>query len=116
MVHAKTLNFVQRDKHSRQKQLVFFFKRQCETIDDAAQNLEELCNAVEALRLVYKLEEDVVNGTADIRSQIEEFAVDAVQGGLQEVPFARIFRVKQFEQLQPKSVVTTLNRRFFAYL
>ena len=49
--------------------------------------------------LVYELEEDVVDGSTDECSQVEEFPVDPVQGGLQEVAFPWIFAIEQFQQL-----------------
>jgi hypothetical protein len=100
MVHAQTLDFVQRNEHSCEEQLVLFFQRQGETVDDRPQNLEEFCNAVETLSLVDELKEDVVDGAADVRSEIEEFTVYAVERRLEEVAFSGVFGVEQLEQLE----------------
>lgn len=60
---------------------MFFFQRQRKSIDDRAKDLEEFSNTVEALGLVYELEEDIVDGAADVRAEVEELAIDTVQGG-----------------------------------
>jgi hypothetical protein len=51
-------------------------------------------------RLVHKLEEDVVDGTPDERSEVEEFAVDSMQRRLQEVSLSWVLAVEQLEQLR----------------
>lgn len=65
-----------------------------------SENLEQLCDAIVALRLVDEAVEDVVDLLANVRPKAEKFAVDAVQGGLQELTFARVLAVKQLEELQ----------------
>ena len=72
---------MQRYEHSREEQLMFFFQRQRKSIDDRAKDLEEFSNTVEALGLVDELEEDIVDGAADVRAEVEELAIDTVQGG-----------------------------------
>lgn len=66
MVHAQTLDLVQWDKHSGQEQFVFLLEGQRETVDDTAQNLEQLSDTVESLCLVDELEEDIVNRSSDV--------------------------------------------------
>jgi hypothetical protein len=66
MVHAQTLDLVQGDEHSGEEQLVLLFQWQREAVDDRAEYLEKLGNAVESLRLVDKLEEDVVDRAPDV--------------------------------------------------
>ena len=76
---------------------MLLLKRQSETIDNRPQDLKQLGNPVEALGLVRELEEDVVDGSTNIRTQVEEFAVDPMQGSLQEIPLPGIFRVKKLQ-------------------
>jgi hypothetical protein len=66
VVHAQTLDLVQWDKNSGQEQFVFFLEGQRETVDDTAQNLEQLSDTVESLCLVDELEEDIVNRSSDV--------------------------------------------------
>ena len=99
MVHAQTLDFVERDEHPRKEQLVLFLQWQSKTVDYRTENLEKLGDAVEALRLVNELEEDVVDGSADVGAKVEKFAVYAMERSLQEVAFSGVFRVEKLEQL-----------------
>ena len=99
MVHAEALHLVQRNEHSGEEQFVFLFQRQREPVDDGAENLEKFGNAIESLGLVNELEKDIVDGAANVRAKIEEFSVDAMQGGFEEIPFPGVFRVEQFQQL-----------------
>ncbi len=48
---------------------MLLLERQCETVDDGAQDLEQLGNAIVALGLIDELEEDVVDGSSDEGSQ-----------------------------------------------
>lgn len=67
---------------------------QGKSIDDGAQNFQQLGNAVEALGFISELEEDIIDRPSNIRPEIQEFAIDAVKGGFQEVTLTRILRVK----------------------
>ncbi len=68
-------------------------------VDDAAQDLQQLRYPVVPLHLVHKLKEDVVDGAADEGAEVQELAVDAVQGGLEEVALPRVLAVKELQQL-----------------
>ena len=46
---------------------MFFFQRQSEAVDDGAENLEELCDAVVTLRLVDEPVKDVVDLFPDVQ-------------------------------------------------
>ena len=48
---------------------------------------------------VDELEKDIVYGSTDECSQVEELSVDSVQGGFQEVALPWIFAVEQLQQL-----------------
>lgn len=39
-------------------------------------------------------EEHIIYAPANEGSEVEEFAIDPVQGRLQEIPFSRIFTIK----------------------
>lgn len=66
MVHAQAFDLVKRQKRACQEQLVLFLQGERKTIDDGSQNLKQLCYAIEALRLVYELEKDIVDGSSNI--------------------------------------------------
>lgn len=66
MVHAQTLDLVQRNQNPSQEQLVFLLERQCKAINDRSQDLQQLCNSIEPFRLVGELEEDVVDRPPDV--------------------------------------------------
>lgn len=82
---------------------MFFLKRQRKTIDDRPENLEELRNSIKPFCLVDKLEEDVVYRASDVGPEVQEFSVDSMERSLEEIPFAGIFRVKQFKKLMDQS-------------
>lgn len=44
---------------------------------------------------IYSLIEYVIDLFPDVRSQAQELSVDAMQSGLQKVPFPGVFTVKQ---------------------
>jgi hypothetical protein len=69
------------------------------TVDDRAQYFQELCYSIKPLRLIRELEEDVVNGAANERAEVEEFAVDSVECSFEEISFARVFGIEQLKEL-----------------
>lgn len=100
MIHAQALHLVQRQQDTGEEELVFLFERESKSVDDRTEDFKELGNAVEPLRLVHKLKEDVVDRSSDERSQIEEFAVYPVKGRLQKVSFPGIFGIEKFQKLR----------------
>lgn len=56
-------------------------------------------------RLVYEMEEYVVDGAADERTEIKEFAVDAVERRLKEVTLAGILRIEELEEIEYKRLI-----------
>ena len=52
---------MQWNQDSSQKQFVLFLEWQCEAVDDAAQDLEQLCDSVEALGFIDELEKHIVD-------------------------------------------------------
>lgn len=84
---------------------MFFLKRKREAVDNGAEDLEELGNAIKSLGLVGELEEHIVDGSADERPKIQEFAINPVQRGLEKVALSRVLRVKELKKLEHKAVV-----------
>lgn len=66
MIHAETLDLVERNQHSCQEELVLLLKRQGETVDDGAQDFQQLCNTIEPLGFIGELEEDIVDRPSDV--------------------------------------------------
>eukprot|EP00050_Salpingoeca_kvevrii_P003372 m.223265 g.223265 ORF g.223265 m.223265 type:complete len:608 (-) comp10822_c3_seq1:2384-4207(-) len=108
VVHAHALDLVQRQQYLDEKALVLILEGKGKAVDDAAENLEELGDAVVVARLVDKLEEDVVDGAADKRAQRQKLAVNAVQRRLEKVTLAGIFTAKKLEELKDKRLVNVL--------
>lgn len=97
---------------------MFSFQRQCETIDDAveydyqkidfasfevalpSQDLQQLANAIEMLGFIDETQENVVDLFSYEGAQSEKFPVNTMKHRFQEVTFARIFRVEEFQQLK----------------
>jgi hypothetical protein len=100
MIERERFRLVKRDKHPGEESLVLFLQGQGEAVDDRTKNLEQLRNTVVPFGLVNKLEENVVDGSSDEGSKIEEFTVDTVQRGLQEIPFPGVFTVEKLEELK----------------
>jgi hypothetical protein len=72
VIHAQALDLVQRYQDSGQEKLVLLLQWQSETIDDRSENFEQFRDAIESLCLVDELEENVVDGAADVRAEVEE--------------------------------------------
>ena len=114
MVQREAFDLVQGQQHSAEERLVLLLEGQREAVDDRAEDLEQLGDAVVALGVVaagsalhwhadaHEVEEDVVDRPADEGAQVEELAVDAVQRRLEEVALTRVLAVEQLEQLQHK--------------
>lgn len=82
MIHAQTLDLVEGDQNAGKEQLMFLLKRERESVDDGSENLQKFGNAIEPLRFIYELEEDIVDRSSDVRSQVKKLAVNAVEGRL----------------------------------
>ena len=85
---------------------MLFLQRKSKPVDDRSQDLQEFRDTVESLRFVCELEENIVDGSTDVRPQVQEFSIDTMQGGLEEIAFPRVFRVKQFKQLKNENLVS----------
>lgn len=93
--------------------LVLLLEGKGESVDDGAEDLEELRDPVVVLRLVDEAVEDVVDLLPDVRPEAQELPIypattithpasrerwspgAPVQRGLEKVALARIFRVEQ---------------------
>jgi hypothetical protein len=78
MVERQRLGLVQGDEDPGEESLVFFLERECEPVDDGPEYLEKLGDPVVSLGLVDELEKDVVDGSTDESSEVEEFAINPV--------------------------------------
>lgn len=67
-------------------------------------DFKELSNAIELLRFIDVLEEDVADGSTYECSQPKEFAIDTVQDRFEKIPFAWILAIKQLQQLHQSFV------------
>jgi len=97
MIHAQTLDFVQRNENSSEKQFMFFLQRQREAVDDRSKYLQKFRNAIKSFGLVDELKENIVDRSSNERTKVEELAINSMQGSLQEVTLTRIFRIEQFK-------------------
>ena len=70
---------------------MLLFERKGESIDDRAQNLEQLCDTVESFRFIHKLKENIVDRSSNERPEVEELPIDAVKSRLKKIPLSRIF-------------------------
>lgn len=66
MIHAETLDLVQRNQDPGQEKLVLLLKRQREAVDDGSQDFQQLCNSIKSLGLVGELEENVVDRPSNV--------------------------------------------------
>lgn len=58
-----------------------------------------------AFRLIDKVKEDVVNASSNGSTKVEEFAINPMQSRLEEVTLARIFRIKELEEVEDEGLV-----------
>lgn len=96
MIHAQTLDFMQRYQHSREEQLVFLFERQRETVDYRAEDFQQLSDTVEPFGLVDELKKYIIDRSPYIRSEVQELAVYPMKRCLEEISLSRVFGVEEF--------------------
>lgn len=97
VVHGQTLDLVKGNEDACEEKFVLLLEWQGEAVDNGAQNLKQLGNSVKALSFINELEKDIVDGTANVGSEVEEFAIDSVQSRLKEISLPRVFRIEQLE-------------------
>lgn len=93
------------DKDPSQKRLVFLFERQRKTVDDRAEDLQELCDSVVPLRLINEMVKDIAYRSANECAKIEEFAIDTMKCGLEEIALSRILGVKELKKIEHEWLV-----------
>lgn len=65
VIECEGFSLVQGNESASKKGLVFLFKRESETVDDRAEDFEQLGNTVMSFRFVNKLEKDMAYRAAD---------------------------------------------------
>ena len=96
---------MQRYQNLCEERLVFRFERQGKPIDNGSQYLKQFRYPIMTLRFIDKVEEDVIDRPPDETTKGEEFSVDPMKGGLEEIALAWIFRVKQLKEVEYKRLV-----------
>lgn len=66
MIHAQTLHLVHGKENPSQKELVLLLQRKGKSVDDGAQNFQQLSDTVVPLCFIHELEEDIVDGSSDV--------------------------------------------------
>ena len=61
--------------------------------------------------LVDELKEYVIYRTANEGSEIEKFAIDAMEGSLKEITFSGVLRVEEFEKVEDKGLINVASRQ-----
>lgn len=79
---------------------MFFLQWKSKAVDDRSQDFQQFSDSIESLSLIRELEEDVVDRSANVGSQVQELSVNTMQGCLEEVTLTRVFRVEQLQQLR----------------
>lgn len=105
VVNPGRLRLVQGDEHPHEEQLVLLLHGQCESVDDAAEDLQQLADAAVPLRLEDEPAEDVADSLADEGAVDHELAVDAVEDGLEVLALARVPGVEEVEDAKHEGVV-----------
>mmetsp|Transcript_36944 Transcript_36944/g.117572 ORF Transcript_36944/g.117572 Transcript_36944/m.117572 type:complete len:234 (-) Transcript_36944:494-1195(-) len=99
------LHLVQGNQGADEEVLVLLLEGQCEPVDDATEDLQQLPNTVVHLTLVDHLEERMLDALPDERAQRHELPIDAVQDRLQVVALTGVLRVKQLQELEYEVLV-----------
>ena len=73
---------------------MLLFERQSKAVDDGAEDLQQLSDAIVVLGLKDEPVEDVVDGLADEGAVHHELAIDAVENGLQVLALPWVLAVE----------------------
>jgi hypothetical protein len=84
---------------------VLLFQGNGKPVDDGSQYFQELCNTIMTFSLVDELEEYVVYRTTNESSEVEKFAIDAMEGSFEEITFSGVLRVEEFEKVEDKGLI-----------
>ena len=74
---------------------MLFFKRYSETINDTAQDLEQLSDPIKLLDLVHKPQKNVVYLLSNERSEAQKLAINTMQNRFEEIALARVLTIEQ---------------------
>ena len=102
---------MQGNKNASQKGLVLVFQGNGKPVDDGSQYFQELCNAIMTFSLVDELEEYVIYRTANEGSEVKKFAINAMEGSLEEITFSGVLRVEEFEKVENKGLIDVASRQ-----
>lgn len=84
---------------------MFLFERQRKTIDDRAENLQELCDSIVPFGLIDEMVKDIAYRSANERAEIEEFAIYAMKRSLEEIALSWVLGVKELKQIEHEWLV-----------
>ena len=79
---------------------MFSFDWNCESVDDRAENFEQLGDPVERLVLVDKRQQNVVDCLTDEATKAQKFSINSVQHRFQSLALSAIIRFEQVHQLK----------------
>ena len=94
MIHGDTLWFVQWDKRPDQKLQMLLLQRNCKSINDTSQNLQQFANTIMSLRLIYESVEDIGYRTSNKLSMRHEFTINTMKDSFQIVSFTWILTIE----------------------
>jgi hypothetical protein len=90
---------------------VLLFQGNSKTVDDGSQYFQELCDAIMTFSLIYELEEYIIYRTANESSEVEKFAINAMEGSLEKITFSGVLRVEEFEKVEDKGLIDIASRQ-----
>jgi hypothetical protein len=68
-------------------------------VNSPSQDLQQFADTVEVFSFVDEAQENIVDLFSNEGAQSQEFSVDTMKHSFEKVTFARIFRVKELQQL-----------------
>lgn len=93
------------NQHPHQEGLVFLLEGKSKTVDDRPQDLQQFSDAVVPFGFVDKVEENIVDRPSYGSTEIEEFSIDPVEGGLQEIALPWILRIEELQEVQNEELI-----------
>lgn len=93
------------DKDASQKRFVFLFERKCKTIDDRAEDLQELCDSIMPLCLIDKMVKDIAYRSTNECAESKEFAIYTMKCSLEEIALSRVLGVKELKKIKQEWLV-----------
>ena len=84
---------------------MFLLQWKSKTVNDGSQDFQQLSDAVVPFRFIYEVKENVVDRSSYRSPKIEKFSIDSVEGGLQEIAFSWILRIKELQEVENKELI-----------